>query len=45
MIEVYAAGVTEKSISPSFCQCNCCGCKNADRGVTDLENLIENKSP
>lgn len=44
MIEVYAAGVIEKSIiSPSFCLCNCCGCKTAYRAVTDLENLINKK--
>jgi len=46
MIEVYAAGVIEKSIiSPSFCLCKCCGCKTADRAVTDLENLIKKISP
>jgi len=32
MIEMHAAGVIEKSlISPSFCLCNCCGYKTADR--------------
>lgn len=42
MIGLYAAGVIEKSIiSPSFCLCNCCGCKAEDRAVTDLENLIK----
>lgn len=44
MIEVYAARVKEKSIiSSSFCLCNCCGCKTADREITDLENLIKKK--